>query len=293
MNKHEFLNHRIKQDDNTINKLDPSDPMSSLLSVQFNTTELCNRTCVFCPRVDPTIYPNRNLHLSIHTVNKIAMDLNDIGFKGRISLSGFGEPFLNKQVFKIINSIKSILPDCILNLNTNGDQLDKDVIRNAFENGLDLMYINLYDGPHQIKIFETLLIDIPKDKYILREHWPNIDNTYNLILNNRAGMVVNEITGELSQPLNSQCYFPFSQAMIDYNGNLLLCPQDWSRSYIVGSLLEHSIKDLWLGERMKEIRTKLANSDRSLSPCNTCNTDGKLTGEYGFKILTNYYVQNS
>ena len=28
--------------------------------VELNVNELCNRTCVFCPRVDPKIYPNLN-----------------------------------------------------------------------------------------------------------------------------------------------------------------------------------------------------------------------------------------
>ena len=33
--------------------------------VELNVNELCNRTCVFCPRVDPKIYPNLNLHMDL------------------------------------------------------------------------------------------------------------------------------------------------------------------------------------------------------------------------------------
>jgi radical SAM protein with 4Fe4S-binding SPASM domain len=286
MNKYEFLIHRQKQDDNTINKLDSTDPMSSLLSVQFNTTELCNRTCIFCPRVDPNIYPNRNLHLTVETTEKICNDLANVNFLGRISVSGFGEPFLNKQLFEIVSIIKQILPNNIVDVNTNGDQLTVDNICTSFASGLDLMYVNLYDGPEQIIKFTELFNNagIQSDKYILREHWPNIDNTYNLILNNRGGTL-----SHINEPIKQKCYFPFSKAMIDYNGDLLLCPQDWSRSYIIGSLLEYSIKDLWLGDRMKYIRTKLMSSDRSSSPCNQCDSDGTLTGLYSFKTLTNYY----
>jgi wyosine [tRNA(Phe)-imidazoG37] synthetase (radical SAM superfamily) len=37
--------------------------MSALQIVDINVTEVCTRKCVFCPRVDPKLYPNRNLNL--------------------------------------------------------------------------------------------------------------------------------------------------------------------------------------------------------------------------------------
>ena len=33
--------------------------------VELNTTELCNRKCPFCPRVDPKTYPNQNIHMDV------------------------------------------------------------------------------------------------------------------------------------------------------------------------------------------------------------------------------------
>ena len=38
--------------------------------VDINITELCNRKCVFCPRVDENLYPNLNLN-SIHITHII------------------------------------------------------------------------------------------------------------------------------------------------------------------------------------------------------------------------------
>ena len=38
-----------------------------LTTVEINPTELCNRRCSFCPRSDPSVYPNRSLHMSIQT----------------------------------------------------------------------------------------------------------------------------------------------------------------------------------------------------------------------------------
>ena len=54
-------------------------PASSLMIVDFMLTELCNRTCVFCPRaVD---YPNLNLHMNLKLFRKICTDLSDINYR--------------------------------------------------------------------------------------------------------------------------------------------------------------------------------------------------------------------
>ena len=93
----DFLEHRRDQEkkhwDKKLNR--DSDPLDSILTVEVNTTELCNRTCVFCPRHDPKVYPNQNLHLTIKGAELIAEELSNNGFQGKISFSGFGENLLN------------------------------------------------------------------------------------------------------------------------------------------------------------------------------------------------------
>lgn len=70
--------------------------------VEINPTELCNRTCSFCPRSLPTVFPNRNLHIEISTVEKLIKDLTYHKFNGRIHITGFGEPLLNPDIVDII-----------------------------------------------------------------------------------------------------------------------------------------------------------------------------------------------
>ena len=68
------------------------------LTVKLNTTELCNRTCVFCPRHDPEVFPNRNLHMTVKGAEVIAEELAMNSFRGKVSFSGFGENLLNPQL---------------------------------------------------------------------------------------------------------------------------------------------------------------------------------------------------
>ena len=105
-NKDTFLEHRKNQEKSHFDNIDISDPLSSLLTVEINTTELCNRTCVFCPRHDRSVYPNRNLNMSLKTAEEIANNLLIDNYKGKISYSGFSENLLNKNFAGIIKIFK-------------------------------------------------------------------------------------------------------------------------------------------------------------------------------------------
>ena len=50
MNKTKHIKHRLNQEKVFFSKVSVDNPLNSILTVELNTTELCNRTCVFCPR---------------------------------------------------------------------------------------------------------------------------------------------------------------------------------------------------------------------------------------------------
>ena len=80
MSKEDFLKHRRNQEQEFFDKVDSNNPLSSILTIELNTTELCNRTCVFCPRHDSEVYPNRNLHMSVEDAEVIAKNLSNFKF---------------------------------------------------------------------------------------------------------------------------------------------------------------------------------------------------------------------
>jgi len=292
--QHDFMNHRKSQEKAVIDAVDdPSNPLSSILTVEVNTTELCNRVCVFCPRVNPKIYPNRNLHLSPELAGKIAGDLASIGYKGRISFSGFGEPVLNKQFPALVRAVREHLPDNQLDTNTNGDKLTPEMVVKLFDAGMTYMYVNMYDGPEQRPVFEKVFEEagISKDLYKLRPHWGGPDEDYGLILNNRSGMVTDPDLGlpAIAEPIEHPCYYPFSRAMVDWNGDVLICSNDWARAAVVGNVKSEHFGDVWMSPAMTEFRKKLMSGDRDHKPCRTCNVKGTLSGRFGFDVLVDYY----
>ena len=170
--KDTFLQHRLEQESKISETMDSTNPLTSILTIELSTTELCNRTCVFCPRHDPKVYPNRNLHMSVEDAEMISKNIGS-DFKGKISLTGFSENFLNKNFHDIIKVMRKNLSNSIFECNTNGDFLTEEYAKKLFINGLDLLYINLYDGLEQIEKFTKIMKNakIDESKYSFRAHY--------------------------------------------------------------------------------------------------------------------------
>lgn len=280
-----FLEFRKKQAAaHEANVAGSDDPMASLISVEINLMDACNRTCSFCPHADPEIYPNRyDMKMSVATSETLAAQLAAIDYKGRVSMSGYGEPMLLRNVYRHIEIYRQALPDNVIEMNTNGDALSPDRIRRLFEAGLSQVYVNLYDGPQQADIIKQMFADAGTDRYVLREHWLAEEN-FGLVVNNRSGVV-----NPIAEPMRKRCHYPFYKLFVDWNGDVLFCANDWGRNIVVGSIHEFPVDGIWMSEKMKEIRLRLADGDRSHAPCNTCDVDGTLHSQFSFDMLMDHY----
>ena len=293
VDQYDFLAHRREQEKKHWEKQgDSQSPLSSIVTVEVNTTELCNRTCVFCPRHDPEVFPNRNLHLSPKGADIIAKELSVNDFKGKISFSGFGENLLNPDFREIVKVFRGHLPNATLECNTNGDKLTVEYLKELIHgSGLDLIYINLYDGAFQMDHFNPMIkeAEVPEGRYKYRMHWSGAD--HGLILNNRSGVIdwVGVEETDISSLQGKPCHYPFYKMFVDWNGDVLFCSNDWGREHVVGNLMQQSLYDVWFSKPMTRIRKRLMKGNRSLSPCNKCSVDGSLFGKPSFEIVQKHY----
>lgn len=260
--------------------------IDTLTRIEINPSELCNRACAFCPRSNPEVYSNRNLHMLETTAESIAKNLHDINYSNRVTISGFGEPLLSRNIFKIIEIISLGAPNIErLQLITNGDQLNEDVIVKLYSAGITRLEINLYDSEQQVEYFKRILQNIDDSLYVLRHHYYSSSKDYGLTLNNRAGSIDVGSKGNFSDKI---CYLPFYKLMIDWNGNILLCCQDWKRvAKLKLNINTHSITEIWDSVQMNEYRDSLIERGRVKSPCSECNIDGTLIGRDSFNIYKN------
>lgn len=261
--------------------------------IEFSINGTCNRRCFFCPRVDPEKYPNISKSLDMDVFKKMLSDLASVKFNGRMSFSGFGEPLLTKNLVQYVSIIKKNLNNIYIEITTNGDVLlsknGPKRLKELFDNGLTNVKVSLYDGPEQIEPMENIKKDLnlTDDQFIIRKRYLGPDESFGLTISNRAGSV--EIKNDvfevkaLKEPLKQPCYFPFYKMMIDYNGDVLICSNDWKKEAPVGNIANQSILDIWISEKFMKIREKLSKSDRNYKPCKTCDVNGTLNAKNAFK----------
>jgi sulfatase maturation enzyme AslB (radical SAM superfamily) len=250
---------------------DRSDPLMGLTCVEVNPTELCNRTCVFCPRVDPNVYPNQNLHMTSDTLTSLVNNLYINNYKGRIVFSGMGEPTLAKNILNLISLAKGKIND--IQLYTNGDKILNDewyTIDEFIDAGVTSMFVDVYDDADQMKKWQHKI-----KKYKLPIHL-SAKYTFPIkIFTNRAGTVKTQ--GVPQNVYAKPCFLPHTKAFVDWDGSLLLCCNDWARAAgKFGNVNETPFHELWMSSSLNNIRKKLISGSRQNAgdPCNVCNAVG-------------------
>ena len=200
-----------------------NEQLLGLATVEINPTELCNRTCSFCPRSDPEVYPNRKLHMTVELADMLSTQLYEANFTGDIHVTGWGEPMLNPDILEIISKFSRYF---FTEMITNGDRLLQGRIKHQelSNHGLNSIIVDCYDGPDQTMRMTKLLLDF-KGKQRIRNNYDTGESTlldlYNF--NNRGGSL-----GAV-ESMQRPCWMPMYKAFVDWDGGVGLCCNDWAR----------------------------------------------------------------
>lgn len=114
----------------------PLKPRQFPIHVQLEHTNFCNFRCSFCNR--QKLFAE-NSHLDVNAVQKIVREIAP----KRLSLFGFGEPFMNPALPQMIDMAKGHA--CMVDITTNGTFLSPERCEQIVESGLDILRISL-DG---------------------------------------------------------------------------------------------------------------------------------------------------
>jgi MoaA/NifB/PqqE/SkfB family radical SAM enzyme len=247
-----------------------------LTSVEINPTELCNRTCCFCPRSNPTIYPNRNLNMNLETAEILRIQLKNSLFDGDINITGFGEPLLNPNILEIIKIFSN---DFFTEMVTNGDKIYKGniTIQDIEKTNLNFLIVDCYDNETQTNWFKENL-QRSSINYAIRNHYHD-DSVDKLIkkygFNNRAGAVYT------SNNDGNPCFFPSYKAIVDWNGDVRLCCNDWLRQQSsFGNIYTTDFSQIWHSAEFSSMRKDLINGKRTkFKSCKNCDVHGTKLGK--------------
>lgn len=206
-------------------------------TIELNLCGLCNLKCSFCPRSQD--YPNTNNHMTPDTIDMICQHINEIDHPVEVHLSGRGEPTLHKNFSDIVDALKD-KTDAIIHLTTNGAKVNKhiksvekidkivynvysededdffDAIETTSQLNIDMIYFKSNDGSRTMTY---------KDGRVIQD---------NMLLTNRAG----HIDIDILSPGQGYCRRPFEKIFINWNGDYILCCEDWSDS-VLGNIKEN------------------------------------------------------
>ena len=244
--------------------------------VELSLIDVCNRKCSFCPKADDQVAPDTFQKMTRKIIDEIHDQLLEIHFKGTISLCGYGEPLLHKDIYYIVKKLSNVSKVEII---TNGDVLSSKKLQDLYISNVSKVLVSMYDGPQQIEKFKkmTLNANVPEDIVILRDRWYDKYNDFGVKLTNRAGTVSTGEQEKIGKYKN--CYYPTYQFLIDWDGNVYLCPQDWQRKNPMGNVMQETIFQIWKGKTLTNYRKNLLSGKRCVNPCSSCNADGTLLGK--------------
>ena len=277
------INRKKKFVDDRVQLFDDGLPMFSWL--ELSPVDMCNRSCVFCPRNDKSIAPNQRLYMPRKLYEGMAKELEEIGYEGTVNICGYGEPMMHPEINDMIAAFSAV---CNTELVTNGDFLNVKRIRKLHEAGCDKILVSMYDGPHQVEKFEKMFAEagIPREVWMLRDRWYNEDDEYGLKLTNRAGVI--QIGEQPKIDTTRKCFYTHYSMTIEWNGDVYLCPQDWHRRVQTGNVLAQSLVEVWRSKNLDKFRRMLGAGRRTAFPCNTCNADGMVHGGHHSKAFEDF-----
>ena len=228
--------------------------------VEVETVNLCTRHCWYCKfgqkRTDGGVK-----WLSDGIIEKIAENLQALGFRGRISPFAINEPLMDRRMPDIIRLFRSACPEALITLVSNGDLLAPKILRDLFAAGLDGLGLSIYDNQSFKK---------------LKSFWKNpkmrlSDKRHNL-WENRGGQIKN---AKFSYQINKTCLRPFHAIVVKSNGDVVLCCADMYGDVVMGNVAENRLEEIWNSEKFRLYRSRLATNNRKgLLLCETCSYEG-------------------
>ena len=250
--------------------------------IELETQNRCNMTCSFCP-VNVNDDPREYYKMPDSLLEKIANDLGEMDFSGKISLYANNEPLLDDRIINVCRLIRSKAKRATINISTNGILMTKEIFLGLFEAGLNEMVIDNYnDKLALIKPLSRLLDEInPMND-------PKIEN-YRLntriilrkkteVLDSRGGYSPNKKNEDFQTYKyysDHSCALPFIQFVIRPNGEISLCATDALGKVTLGDVSKQSIREVWNGEKFREVRRKLLRPKKqgrkSLDVCKGCD----------------------
>lgn len=236
--------------------------------IEIETINRCNGRCSFCP---VNIYNDsrKKQIMSQELFEKIVSELENLNYKGRISVFSNNEPLLDEHIIDRYMYVKKKLPNAFVHIYTNGKLLDL----RKFISLIDIVDEFVIDNYSANKECPQRLLDIAdyiKNHDEIRHKVIIWNRNENEVLSSRGGDAPNR--NNIKDFGGTTCMLPFQQLVIRPDGGASLCCNDPFGKMTLGNVNKNTLLEVWFGEAYKQIREKIANGRMNIDKCKSCDT---------------------
>jgi len=263
--------------------------------IEFETTSYCNRTCSFCPNsfIDRM---SEQVTMPEPAWQAILQGLQEVGYSSTIVWSRYSEPLSERRIVERIREVRKAVPRSRICINSNGDFLNAEYLRELEDAGLDRLWVDIYFPDEeaydleaarsyhakflkridrtgdQLRVSPELVHRVDSDRVEIVTHVRNVAAMKALDLSDRGGLI--QIARETIR--DAPCYAPYKHLVIDWDGSIVICCQLRSDSPshkqgVVGKIGVNGISLVDAYVRLAEWRLSLRTYGPKGGPCATCN----------------------
>ena len=284
----------------------PTNIPSFPLHIDFELKDMCNQSCVMCPRNEEA-HPDINYQLDARTVLsedsfKKVIDEGAINGLRSVNLGGFAEPLVQTRCLDMVDYARSqgIIDTRII---TNGLLMHRHMDA-IFDSGLVNLFVSLdaYNpetyqaqrGPGFAKIKNSLLELLEEKKRrgsvlpIVRVSLVDMKSNHDEIedfvkywgpkVDFIDIQVFDDFNVDITQPFDKgqtkkwDCRSPFARLSVMSNGEVLPCCNFFGKNIPVGNIEENTISEIWMSKTVRSVRDGIMNDQ--LDNCSICQRIG-------------------
>ena len=231
------------------------------VGVSIETATYCHRACSYCPN---STYGTPRHYMDTRMYQLVISRLADIDFSGILNFSFYNEPLLDERLAEFVAYAQEKIPKCLKSIATCGDFLDRKKADALIKAGVNRFAVTIHEpgGTSLMKKLEPLISRYPR-------HISIITLSDEQLLN-RGGLVEIKRRTLTEREIKKRCRYYLKYMVIDYQGNVLICCNDYFRKHAVGNVLEDSIDTIWNNSAFVKLRKDARNGIATLDMCKRC-----------------------
>jgi radical SAM protein with 4Fe4S-binding SPASM domain len=285
-----------------------------LTFMAMGTTGLCNASCMHCPTGKTTTEQVPRIPMSMPMFESIIRQIDELGLIlfGQISFGLFGDALLDPHVLRRVQFVRETLPEASISVNTNGAAYDR-----ARHGALaeEQIILALHCESLKPDVYNTLMQPLllhrvlPKMEQIIVDFGSKV-----LVSVPVTRLNQNELPGiseffrsrgvgdlgfdifsarcaedrtvfdtlSLSTMKNRCGPDVHEQLIVDCDGKVLICCNDFQRLEVIGDLSSQNLLQVLLHpDRRRMVEQFSSNRENERRSCQKCFCDQKIPGVHG------------